>query len=76
MLSALLSVLAALLLPVAALMLIIGRGLLWGPEALELPWRLLYVSVLAVLFSVIGLALWLEMSCGTACEPVVTPVFP
>lgn len=76
MFSALLSVVAGLLLPVAVLMLIVGRWLLWGPEALELPWRLLYVSVLAVLFLVIGLALWTESGCGAACEPGLTPVFP
>ncbi|WP_327181067.1 hypothetical protein [Streptomyces sp. NBC_01334] len=76
MLSALLSIVAGLLLPVAVLMLIVGRPLLWGPEALELPWRLLYVAVLAALFLLIGLALWTDSSCGADCEPVVTPVFP
>jgi hypothetical protein len=75
-LSALLSILGALLLPVAVLMLIVGRQWLWGPEALELPWRLLYVSVLAVLFLVTGLALWTESGCGADCQPAVTPVFP
>ncbi|MER5200790.1 hypothetical protein ACWD3J_45970 [Streptomyces sp. NPDC002755] len=76
MVSALLSVVAGLLLPVAVLMLIIGRRLLWGPDALELPWRLLYVSVLAVLFLVVGLALWADSGCGADCEPVLTPVYP
>ncbi|WP_328674048.1 hypothetical protein [Streptomyces sp. NBC_00328] len=76
MLSALLDVLAGLLLPVAVLMLVIGRRWLWGPEALELPWRLGFVSILAVLFLVIGLALWLDSGCGADCEPAMTPVFP
>ncbi|MGW8886290.1 hypothetical protein [Streptomyces sp. NPDC055749] len=76
MLAALLSVLGALLLPIAVLMLIVGRRWLYGPDALELPWRLLYVSVLAVLFLVIGLALWTDSGCGAECQPVVTPVFP
>ncbi|KPI23336.1 hypothetical protein ACGFZJ_10180 [Streptomyces sp. NPDC048253] len=76
MFSALLGVLGGLLLPVAVLMLIIGRSLLWGPDALELPWRLLYVLVLALLFLVVGLALWTDSGCGADCEPVVTPVFP
>ncbi|KQX65006.1 MULTISPECIES: hypothetical protein [unclassified Streptomyces] len=74
--SALLAVVGGLLLPVAVLMLIVGRRWLWGPEALEWPWRLLYLSVLAVLFLVIGLALWTDSGCGADCEPVVTPVFP
>ncbi|MFF3934729.1 hypothetical protein [Streptomyces phaeofaciens] len=76
MLSALLGVLGGLLLPVAVLMLIVGRRWLWGPEALELPWRLLYVSVLAMLFLVVGVALWADSGCGADCQPVVTPVFP
>ncbi|MDR6980761.1 hypothetical protein J2X68_007503 [Streptomyces sp. 3330] len=76
MLSALLSIVAGLLLPVAVFMLVIGRQWLWGPEALELPWRLLYVLVLAVLFLVIGLGLWADVSCGADCEPALTPVYP
>ncbi|WP_405015100.1 hypothetical protein [Kitasatospora sp. NBC_01539] len=76
MFSALLSVLAGLLLPVAVLLLIIGRGWLWGPDALELHWRLLFVAVLAVLLLAIGAGLWSDASCGTDCEPVLTPVYP
>lgn len=76
MLLAPLSVLGGLLLPLAVLMLIVGRHLLRGPGALGLPWRFLYVSVLAVLFLVVGLALWTDAACGADCQPVVTPVFP
>jgi hypothetical protein len=47
-----------------------------GPGALELPWRLLFVLVLVVLFAVSGLALWADADCGADCQPVVTPVFP
>ncbi|MDQ1036640.1 hypothetical protein QFZ75_003056 [Streptomyces sp. V3I8] len=76
MLSALLGILGGVLLPVAVLLLIIGRSWLWGPGALELPWRLLFVLVLVVLFAVSGLALWADADCGADCQPVVTPVFP
>lgn len=34
------------------------------------------MSVLAMLFLVIGLALWADSGCGADCQPVVTPVFP
>ncbi|MEV5687596.1 MULTISPECIES: hypothetical protein [unclassified Streptomyces] len=77
MVSALLSILGGLLLPVAVLMLIVGRRMLfWGPDALELPWQILYLLVLAVLFLVIGFAAWTDSGCGAECQPVVTPVLP
>ncbi|MFC8448175.1 hypothetical protein [Kitasatospora sp. NPDC057223] len=76
MASVLLSVLAGLLLPVAVLLLVVGRRWLWGPEALELRWRLLFVAVLAVLLLVIGAGLWSDAVCGADCEPVLTPVYP
>ncbi|MFH8933534.1 hypothetical protein [Streptomyces griseosporeus] len=76
MLSVLLTVLGALLLPVAVLMLMLGRGWLWGPDALSLRWRLLYGLTLAALFVLVGLALWPDARCGADCEPVVTPVYP
>ncbi|GJF35071.1 hypothetical protein KNE206_77710 [Kitasatospora sp. NE20-6] len=72
----LLSVLAGLLLPVVALLLAVGRRWLQGPEALELPWRFLFVAVLAVLLLVIGAGLWSDATCGSDCEPVMTPVHP
>lgn len=77
MVPVLLSVLAGVLLPVAVLMLVVGRRLLFrGPDALELPWQLLYVTVLAVLLLVIGFAAWSDTGCGDECQPVVAPVLP
>ncbi|GJF33453.1 hypothetical protein KNE206_61530 [Kitasatospora sp. NE20-6] len=76
MASVLLSVLAGLLLPVAVLLLVVGRGWLWGSEALELRWRLLFVAVLAVLLLMIGAGLWSDATCVADCEPVMTPVYP